>query len=109
MTKRMCIIATLCFLAAALNVYAGAPLKGVDVKLGKNPGGSPAARATSDSDGKVAFGILPAGSYLMTLSLQHGHEYRADIPVVTGDENPHAITPVPSASHRAADRASPLN
>ncbi|HEV7429242.1 MAG TPA: carboxypeptidase-like regulatory domain-containing protein [Thermoanaerobaculia bacterium] len=46
----------------AVSAWAGAPLKGVDVKLGKNPGGSPAARTTS-SDGKADFGVLPAGSY----------------------------------------------
>jgi hypothetical protein len=48
-------------------VVAGAPLKGVDVKLGKNPGGSPAARTTTDSKGKFNLGVVPAGSYILTL------------------------------------------
>ena len=42
----------------------GAPLKGVDVKLGRNPGGSPAAR-TTDKDGKIDWGVLPKGSYFL--------------------------------------------
>ena len=46
----------------------GAPLKGVDVKLGKNPGGSPAARAATDDKGKFNLGVVPAGSYILTLS-----------------------------------------
>lgn len=50
-------------------VVAGAPLKGVDVKLGKNPGGSPAARTTTDTKGKFNFGVVPAGSYTVTLDL----------------------------------------
>lgn len=41
----------------------GAPLKGVDVKLGRNPGGSPAARTTTDTSGNYTFTNLPLGSY----------------------------------------------
>ena len=44
----------------------GAPLKGVDVKLGKNPGGSPAAR-TTDSSGKINWGVLEKGSYYLVV------------------------------------------
>jgi hypothetical protein len=47
----------------------GAPLKGVDVKLGKNPGGSSASR-TTDKDGNFDFGVLPEGSYYLTITLQ---------------------------------------
>lgn len=46
----------------------GAPLKGVDVKLGRSPGGQVASR-TVDSDGKFDFGVLPAGAYYLTFSL----------------------------------------
>jgi hypothetical protein len=46
----------------------GAPLKGVDVKLGKNPGGSPAAR-TTDNDGKIHFGVLDRGSYYLIVTV----------------------------------------
>lgn len=66
------VLTTLCLLSAVANaqkgpqVTAGAPLKGVDVKLGKNPGGSPAAR-TTDSSGGINFGVLERGSYYLVV------------------------------------------
>ena len=66
-------ITTLCLLSAVIyaqkgpEAVTGAPLKGVDVKLGRNPGGSPAARSTTDSKGKFSLGVVPAGSYILTL------------------------------------------
>ena len=80
---------TLCVLTLALTpnsqmitsnglVIPGAPLKGVDVKLGRNPGGQARLAAgqngdgvmvrTTDEDGKANFGVLPAGQYVLVLS-----------------------------------------
>ena len=56
----------LAFMAGA--AMAGAPLKGVDVKLGKNPGGGLAARTTTDASGHFDFGVVPAGSYRVTIA-----------------------------------------
>lgn len=52
---------------AATPVLAGAPLKGVDVKLGRNPGGMVAARTTG-GDGSFDFGVLPKGRYVMSFA-----------------------------------------
>ena len=68
-------VATLALLAALVPGRAqagamGAPLKGVDVKLGKSPGGGAAARTTDDR-GAFNFGVVPKGTYVLTASL-HG-------------------------------------
>jgi len=60
------LLAVLCTFVVAGIAYAGAPLKGVDVKLGRNPGGGASAR-TTDANGKVTFGVLPRGSYYIQI------------------------------------------
>jgi len=62
-------------------VVAGAPLKGVDVKLGRYAGaqfgGNIMTRTTNDK-GEFDFGILPAGTYQITLSLSLDERRRHD-------------------------------
>ena len=40
------------------------------MKLGKNPGGSPAALTTTDADGNFTFPVVPAGEYILTLGIK---------------------------------------
>lgn len=64
--KKHLLVALCCSFIAAGIAHAGAPLKGVDVKLGRNPGGGASAR-TTDANGKVTFGVLPRGSYYIQI------------------------------------------
>ncbi len=56
-------VGILCLLVSQVAV-AGSPLKGIDVKLGKNPGGGCANR-TTDASGSASFGVWPAGNYTL--------------------------------------------
>ncbi len=73
-------ILTFAFVVIALLAavaHAGAPLKGVDVKLGKSPGGGASAR-TTNTEGKVDLGVLPAGSYYLIISAPKGTDVTRD-------------------------------
>jgi hypothetical protein len=52
----------------------GIPIKGVDIKLGKSPGGNVAARATTDESGNFALPIVPEGSYILTFGIPKATE-----------------------------------
>jgi hypothetical protein len=62
--KSLPVVAAATFFLLAQIAFAGAPLKGIDVKLGKNPGGGCAAR-TTDTGGKADFGVWPRGNYTL--------------------------------------------
>jgi hypothetical protein len=49
------------------SALAGAPLKGIDVKLGHNPGGGCAARTTNGA-GEADFGLWPKGNYTLSFA-----------------------------------------
>ena len=65
--KSFSMLTTVLFVLGVQSAFAGAPLKGIDVKLGKSPGGGCAARET-DAKGEAEFGVWPAGGYDLTFS-----------------------------------------
>ena len=77
------------------DALAGAPLKGVDVKLGRNPGGGAAARATTDQNGAFTFGDLPPGSYALTFELPRPE------PAPANPAAPKGIVPPPDSARVA--------
>src|SRR5580658_6696665 len=65
--KSLPVVAVATLILLAQFAFAGAPLKGIDVKLGKNPGGGCAAR-TTDASGTADFGVWPKGNYTLEFS-----------------------------------------
>jgi hypothetical protein len=61
------VLALAFYVLCAQSALAGAPLKGIDVKLGKNPGGGCAAR-TTNGDGEANFGLWPKGNYTLSFA-----------------------------------------
>src|SRR5436305_15236447 len=57
----------------------GKPINGIDVKLGKNPGGNAAARATTDSEGNFALPVVPKGSYTLTFTMPREAEVEMSV------------------------------
>ena len=82
---------------AVLAETAGAPLKGVDVKLGRNPGGAVTRIVTTDAEGNFSFGLLPPGSYFIVIGSPKRPRGTAPEPspdIVTVSLNGHAGVPV---------------
>jgi hypothetical protein len=65
--KSLSVMAAVTCIFLTQSAFAGAPLKGIDVKLGKNPGGGCAAR-TTDAGGKADFGVWPKGNYTLAFA-----------------------------------------
>jgi hypothetical protein len=96
--KSLPVVAAATFILLAEFAFAGAPLKGIDVKLGKNPGGGCAAR-TTDSGGMVDFGVWPKGNY--TLEFAPADSPSAAVPAASRTQAP--------ATKRGAQPASKLH
>ena len=65
--KFLALAAAAALIAVAPFAFAGAPLKGVGVSLGKSPGGGCATRTTG-GDGTADFGVWPKGNYTLVFT-----------------------------------------
>ena len=103
MNIRLPIITLAPLVLCAHLALAGAPLKGIDVKLGKNPGGGCAAR-TTDGAGKADFGVWPKGNY--TISVSPSTAPTTQNSARGSSQTPKSATPTPTKFHLAITGAS---
>jgi hypothetical protein len=99
------LISVLSFALCAQIALAGAPLKGVDVKLGKNPGGGCAAR-TTDGAGNANFGVWPKGNYTVTISPGTPSLPVAKNVATVSNSTPRSIVPLSTRFHLSITGAS---
>jgi hypothetical protein len=66
--KSLLALLVLLVLALPNFAFAGDPIPGLDVKLGKNPGGALVTSGTTGQNGEVVFtGLRPGESFILTL------------------------------------------
>jgi hypothetical protein len=82
----------------------GSPVRGIDVKLGKNPGGSVAARVTTDAAGNFILPLVPAGSYTLTFDIPKDVEVEVSVKGAVGGPTTQRIS---STAQSAAKTAAP--
>ena len=105
MNIRYPLISVTSFALCAQIALAGAPLKGVDVKLGKNPGGGCAAR-TTDGAGNANFGVWPKGNYTVTITPSAAPVPTAKSTTTGSNSRLRAVTPVSAKMHLTITGAS---
>jgi hypothetical protein len=66
-SNRVAFLVAVAALLSASSLFAGDPVPGLDVKLGRNPGGQ-AYHVRTDASGNFTFKDLPAGEYIVTIS-----------------------------------------
>jgi len=71
------------------NNVMGAPLKGIDVKLGKSPGGGCANRTTTDNSGNYTFNNVDTGCYVIYVDIPNFRDTIVNICLTTA--NPSSI------------------